>query len=344
MKKHIWVNWSNIDYSKYPVRQAYRKVAGGFEFAVDRFDIASDLLEIPTHNIMPKPSYNLSNIQGSFEDRYYSILDSVGKRVFETAAGRPIALMYSGGVDSVAILAAMMRQPEYKHYIHNQLISFFMTSSSIDEYPWLFYTHILHTNMMRPLNYNTMMNGEYMLVNGDMGDHVVGSSDVFSITSEQNFDISLPWNVLFDYIEDPHYIEMCRRAKQNEPFDIKTIGQLVWWVNQCYALQDDLVKPYYWSNTQDFSEIASQNKVFRFFNDPEFVTFSYELMSTNPKHKTYEDCKLWSKKYILNHFGDEEYLWKPKVYSQRLTLRTVEKSQIYMYDGVIGSSMSGVNV
>jgi hypothetical protein len=344
MKKYIWVNWSNVDYSKHPVRRAYRKIAGGFEFAADRFGIAEDLLEIPSYNIMPTPKYNLNNIDTSFEDRYYSLLDSVGKKVFETAAGRPIALMYSGGVDSVVILAAMMRQPEYKEYMHNQLISFFMTSNSIDEYPWLFYNHILHTNMMRPLNYNTMMNGEYLVVNGDMGDHIIGTSDVFTLTNDSSFDISSRWDSFFDIVDEPHYVEMCRRAKQHEPFPLETVHQFVWWINQCYALQDELVKPYYWSNTQDFSEISTQNKVFRFFNDPEFITFSYELMSTNPKHRTYEDCKLWSKKYILNHFGDEEYLWKPKVFSQRLTLRTVEKSQIYIYDGVIGSAMSGVSI
>lgn len=344
MKQYVWLNWSNIDYSKYPVRQAYKKVAGGFEFAVDRFGIAQDLLEIPCVNIVPEPQYNLSNTQGSFEDRYYAALDSVGKNVFKTAAGRPIALMYSGGVDSVCVLASLMRQPEYKEYMRNQLISFFMTSSSIDEYPWLFYSHILPSNMMRPLNYNTMMNGEYLVVNGDMGDNVIGSSDVFSMSDDPSFNIMAPWDTAFEHISEPHYVELCKRAKENQPFDIQTIGQLVWWVAQCYALQEELVRPYYWSNTSNLSELSTQNKVFRFFNDPELVTYSYEYMSTNPNLKTYEDCKIWSKKYILDVFGDENYMWKPKVYSQRLTLREVQKSQIYMHDGVIGAAMSGVLV
>jgi hypothetical protein len=344
MKKYIWVNWSNIDYSKCPVRQAYRKVAGGFEFAVDRFGIAQDLLEIPTHNIMPEPKYDLSNTQGSFEDRYYATLDVVGKKIFETAKGRPIALLYSGGVDSVCVLAAMMRQPEYADYLHNQLISFFMTSSSIDEYPWLFYRHILPSNMMRPLNHNVLMNGPYLVVTGDMGDNIIGSSDVFSHCDDPKFDISQRWDTLFNYIDHEPYIKLCMRAKDNAPFEIETINQLAWWVAQCYSLQDEVVRPYIWSSCTDFSELQTNNKVFRFFDQPDLVTFSYEYMSTNPQHKTYEDCKLWSKKYILNHFGDEEYMWKPKVYSQRLTLRTVQKSQIYMYDDVIGSAMSGVNV
>ena len=85
-------------------------------------------------------------------------------------------------------------------------------------------------------------------------------------------------------------------------------------------------------------ELASQNKVFRFFYDDALMTFSFEYMSTNPEYHTYIDNKLWFKRYIVNSTGDEYYLNKQKIFSQRMSLRHVFKTQIYYENDMIKCS------
>jgi hypothetical protein len=338
-KEYVWLNWSNLNYKQHPYRHSYRQAQGVFEFPVDRFGIADGRLEIPCVNIVKEPIYNLSNITNDFEDRYYSAFDTAADNIFKTVGDRTIYVLYSGGVDSVCVLAAIQRHSMYKELLEQGRIVLSMTSQSIEEFPSLFYSHILNELPIVPLNYDTLMRDpNAFLVTGDMGDHIIGSSDIMGIVEYADYDSSRDWGTLIPYInnktDSKEYMDLLFTAKKAAPFEIKSANQFVWWANQCYAFQDDLVKPWYWSKTTDFTEIATQNKVFRFFYDDAFVSFTYEYMSTNPKYKNYHDCKAWARQFIFNHFKDPSYLDKQKIYSQRLTMRLVEKSQIYIQDGV----------
>ena len=102
MKKYVWVDWSCIDYNKYPFRRAFSNNVSKYEFPVDRFNIAGGRIEMNTVNILREPSYDLTNLTNDFEDRWYSLIDSVANKVFDVAGDRVIHLLYSGGVDSVA--------------------------------------------------------------------------------------------------------------------------------------------------------------------------------------------------------------------------------------------------
>lgn len=349
-KSHVWANWSEIDYDIYPYRKSWRAVAGTFEFPVDRFKV-SNLLEIPCVNIVKKPIYNLSNISQNFEERYYATLDAVAANVYNKAGDtKKIHLLYSGGVDSVAMFAALQRNSKYSEFVERNRFVVSLTSSSIDEYPFLFYTVILPTLPIVPLDYVALMSDpNILLVTGDMGDYMIGSSDVVSITNhDKSYDIMSSWNTIFDYVEnyDGHekYIDLAIQAKRKQPFEIESANQFVWWLSQCFCYQDELVRPYIWSTETDLSTMVGDDKVFRFFYDDLFTSFSYEYMSTNPQYKTFDDTRTWPKRYIVNHFGDSSYMDKPKIYSQRLTFRTVNATQIYYENGKLYSKNTGIKI
>jgi hypothetical protein len=340
MKQYVWLNWSNIDYKKHPYRNSYKSLQGSFEFPVDRFGITKGALEIPCVNMVKDPVYNLNNITKDFKDRYYDAFAIAADNVYSTVGCRTIHVLYSGGIDSICVLAALQRHKDYDRLVAEGRFKISMTTASIEECPSIFYNRILGNVPIQVLNYTTLMcDKDALLVTGDMGDHIIGSSDILGIVGYSDYDSSQPWNTLIPHIvKEPSsnlYMDMLMIAKKNAPFDIVSANQLIWWANQCYAFQDDLVKPWYWSRYQDYAELATQRKVFRFFYDDAFVSFTHEYMSTNPKCKNYHECKEWARSYAVNHFKIDSILSKEKVFSQRLTLRLAEKSQIYMDDGLI---------
>lgn len=339
-KSYVWVNHGNLDFGAMPYRNAYKTIAGPFEFAVDRFNVTDGLLELNTTNIVKPPSYSLSNLSADWLDRYFDTLDLVADRVYQQAGDdKIIYLLYSGGLDSLCVLVALQRSSRYKEFLEQGRLKLSLTSTSIQENAEFFFSNILPDIPLCALNYDTLMNDpQALLVTGDMGDHIIGSSD--SLESSQRLD--LPCSAFFEeHKQSPReYIELAQLAKARQPFEIKTSAQLQWWIIQCYCYQIDIARQYFWSTTSDFSTMAGDTKVFRFFYDDLITTFSYEYMSTNPRIESFEDCRTFPKKYIANHMGNDSIFSKPKVYSQRLTLRTVNKTSIYIEDGVYGYEMS----
>ena len=175
------------------------------------------------------------------------------------------------------------------------------------------------------------------LVTGDLGDFIIGTSDIIKLTdNDKNADLMSSWENLFMYIDNnpnsEKYIEMYRSIKKFEPFELNSINQFTWWFSQCFIVQFELTKPYVWSSTEDLSGLDNDSKVFRFFYDDQIVKFSYEYMSTNPTITCYEDTRIFPKQYSYNHFKDPAILSKPKVYSQKFINKMVQKTQILKTD------------
>jgi len=98
------------------------------------------------------------------------------------------------------------------------------------------------------------------------------------------------------------------------------VAQHAWWFSQCFAVQDELVRPYVWSPAS----------VEGMRDDHAFITFSYEYMSTNPKFDKLTDFRNFPKQYIYNYTKDQHYVDnKEKLYSQRHAVRKIQKTMIY---------------
>ena len=336
-KKLIWAHWLNLDYSTMPYRNSVKDVWGKFEFPVNRYDIDNFLLELDTASIVKKPVFDLTNRVENYEDRLYSTIDQVAEKIFKQAGDKKIALLYSGGIDSVCILAALQRNKKYKEFLDQGKLFLAMTSSSITEYPWLFYNHILGKLPITVLSYDKLMNDpNILLVTGDGGDYISGSSDINTLLNNNHQDLMNDYTeLLTDSKKLQTYNELCLQVKDNCPFEIKSVNQFIWWLSQCFAIQTEVIWPYVWSSISDLSSLTNDSKVYRFFYDDAMLTFSYEYMSTNPEYHSYDQTKFWLKKYSVGHFGDADYFNKGKVFSQRRTLRLGYKSQIYIEDNEI---------
>jgi hypothetical protein len=338
--EYIWINHGNLDFESMPYRNSYKDWAGSYEYPVDRFNITDGRLELTHRNIVRDPVFNLTNLSNDWLDRYFATIDAVGSNVFKAAGNRTINLLFSGGVDSTQVYIALSKNPAFKEFLAQGRFKISLTSSSINEYPELFYKEILPNIPIQPLDYNkSLLNDDEMIVCGDLGDFIIGNSDA------SGFDVDLmdPYFAIIDEVRRRglyEYEELCMCAVDNAPFEINSVNQFLWWINQCYVYQIDLVRPYIWSSTGNYNRIGENGKVFRFFYDDLITTFSFEYMSTNPTYNTYDSLREWPKKYIFDYTKDAGYLQKPKVYSQRLTLRNCYKSHIFVQDDTIKDKLS----
>lgn len=334
----IWADGTAIKYSSLPFRNSYKSWAGMYEFPVDRFNVTHGSLELGCVNLLKDPIYNLQNISNDWEDRYFDHMKTVADKVFETAGTRTVNLLYSGGIDSVGVYCALRQSKYFKQFLDEGRFKLSLTSTSITEYPHLFFKEILPEIDLVPLDFNKLMNdSNTMLVTGEPGDYIVGNSDVNML----DCNLMDSWGKFLrtrDNSLDLYY-EMCLMAHARAPFQIVSVNQLVWWVNQCFSYQEPLIKPYIWSSVTDMSTMLTNEKVFSFFSDDLMTAFSYEYMSTNPVYEKPADLRRIIKQFIFNYTNDVSYLTKEKVYSQRLTLRNLYKNIIYLEDGVIKSEL-----
>lgn len=336
-KKVIWLLGNRLSIRPGSFRDYYSKVYSAFQFPVDRFNLLPDIDPdpIPTVNIVPEAKYNFSNLTSDWRDRYFSICDSTADDIFKKVGSRNIVVFYSGGIDSTAALVALMRHKDYTEYVNAGRVQIALTTHSIHEYPDFFYQTILPTLPLVPADFNTLIaDPNNFVITGDGGDYVVGNTDVPTWNHEGTSDnLYKPKEILYPYLNkiEPSgkFVEMLRAIDKRCPFDNVSVNQLYWWLGQCFTHQGEMCYPFAWSSIQDISELATFNKLYRFFLTPEFMTYGFEYMSTNPKYTRLTDLRNFPKEYIVRHTGHGHYMDKNKTMSQRLTVRQWFKSAIY---------------
>lgn len=337
MKSYIYIHSSSIDFRPGSFRDYYRTVYGPGPCPVDRFGVLKNIDPdpIPFVNIVPEPVYNLNNLTTNWRDYYFSIFDQVATSIYEIAGNRNIVVMYSGGIDSTAALVALMQHSRFKEFNEQQRIKIALTSSSIYEYPEFFYEFILPNFPLMVTDYdNPIKDSNNFIVTGDAGDYVIGNTDTpifFHNGSTDNLHEDK--SILFDYLDtvDPSkkFSWFARELAKQAPFDIVSVNQMYWWIGQAFVHQGEMCYPWIWSSYDDLSELHSFNKVYRFFLDHRFTTFSFEHMSTDPAYTNYNSVRAFPREYIVNFTKHNQYLNKIKVFSQELIFKRRYKQIVY---------------
>lgn len=336
-EKIIWLLNNRLTVRPDSFRDYYAKVYSGLQFPVDRFDLlpAIDPDPISTVNIVPEAKYNFDNLTTDWRDRYFELCDQAAVDIFERVGNRTIVVLYSGGIDSTAALVSLMRHKDYASYVEANRIKIALTTHSIYEYPDFFYQTILPTLPIVPADFDALMKdpGNF-IVSGDGGDYVIGNTDTPIWDHEGTTDnLYKPKQVLYPYLDsiDPsgRFGHMLKSIDQQAPFDIVSVNQLYWWLGQCFTHQGEMCYPFAWTSMQDLSQLATFDKLYRFFLHPNFMTYGFEFMSTNPKFTKIVDLRNFTKEYIVRHTGHSYYMAKNKMMSQRTTVRPWFKTAIY---------------
>ena len=344
-QKVIWLLANRVDIRPGSFRDYYSKVYSPFQFPVDRYNLLPgiDPDPISTMNIVPNAVYNLHNLTTDWYDRFVYLCDKMSENIYESCGNRTIVIMYSGGVDSTTVLVAMMRNPKFQQFVDSGQLRIAMNTFGIYEYPEFFYETILPKIPIIATDYNTIMSDpNHLVVTGDGGDYVVCNTDIPIYEHDGSSDIfHNDKSIIYKYFDlcDPSgkFGHMAREVDKHAPFDLVTVSQLYWWLAQCFTHQGEMCYPFAWSQVGT-QQLNTFDQLYRFFLHPEFMTFSFEYMSTNPKYTNLRDMRTFFKDYIINYTGHQQYRDKQKIGSQRTTARKWHKSAIYLYES---SSYSG---
>lgn len=339
LKKLIYISDYNIIKTPGSFKDYHSRVYGSGYCPIDRFNLLQYIdpqpAELQFKNILPEPVFNLNNLTADWRDRFFEIADQVADKIYKHAGDRTIVVMWSGGFDSTTALVSLMRHASFQEFVDRGQFKVGMSSSSIEEYPKMFYEYILPQIPFVIADHDKLMRDPTVfMVTGDGGDYLIGNTDtpIFEYNRTTNNLMASTdelWKYL-NYLEPTkkftHYVrELCKYA----PFEIKSVNQAYWWVGQCFTNQAEICQAYLWSTVSDLTQLPSFDKIYRFFLDDLWNTFSFEHMSTNPVYTNFDSVRNFAKDYIINFTGHEDYRNKRKLYSNRYLMRFSYKTMIF---------------
>ena len=286
-----------------------------------------------------------------FDKSFTEIMDDRAKQLMQAAIEkkRKIVVMYSGGVDSTALLCSFFKNFSDKVVRDNILV--LLSDHSIRENPNFFYNHIIKkvdcTSVYRFPYF--LGNDDYLFMSGENADQLFGSQVIDS------FIINRPFSSLFNDIDsmrsqmvdwfrtrlrkdmehykklpseyEEHIFELFYKMAKAAPIDIDTPYKFFWWINFATKWQSVYMRILTYSQNKE--TLALEENYTTFYGTEEFQLWS--LNNTNNLiGNTPSSSKSVAKQYILDYNGDSDYLNKPKIGSLAFIIR--QKNMSMMID------------
>lgn len=318
VRLYLRIKFSNVSITEHDLGSAaYKKLhAINRCFSSQPWGVQQDITNhVPHHfNIKTKNEYRYQLETRSFGEICLDVAHKIAEHT-----DRPLAVYWSGGIDSTAVLVAIMQT------VDTHRLFVVCNQASINEFP-SFYEHKIK-NRVRTISPSDMAQtySNYFSVSGDGGDTVWAVMDD-SFWERDHLKIHTPWqdcidrNIMddFDFIE-----EFCSWSG----VDINTWLDLRAWFYLCCKWQDKCMRPY-WLR-QDIT--AYDASAFYDF-DTSFLGWTMNNLDKMIGAR-WTDYKVPAKQFIYQYHNDNDYLQnKSKVDSIHLnsTLQTKANYMDYM--------------
>ena len=224
-----------------------------------------------------------------------------------------VRVWYSGGIDSTAVLIALLRAKKPAH----KLIVY-MSDLSVKENP-LFYETLKKMNDIsfqwndrsNIYSFDNWCDGS-INVTGETGDPLYGSF----VVEHHIEDVDSPWRDMIewkdaryifkdhDYRHDyhrPRFMEFAENFIKKCPFEVRTTFDFSWWLAFSIKWQ--------WINARIYAQCdnpSNWQNMISFYSCPEIQKWS--IVNHDLKHKgTWKTYKWPSKEFIYNYNKDSEY-------------------------------------
>lgn len=237
--------------------------------------------------------------------KFNKIADHRGYIILKKAddENKDIRVSYSGGIDStVALISLIKRKADFPKV---KLIVV-MNKQSIEEYPLFYKKYIkgkLKVWMSEEKNLHKVLatetNKGFLIVTGELGDQLFGSSLMFR--ENLNKDLDKFWAVGFT----PKFVKYWQPLVDKHPQqDDLSVANVLWWFN--------FVLKYQWVQLRMFVLLDGAvplDSFVHFFAGPRFQAWAMNSpMSIKfPDLSNDKTYKKPAKKYILQFTGDKEY-------------------------------------
>lgn len=165
----------------------------------------------------------------------------------QDACGLPIALLYSGGIDSTLVLvsfAKVLSPAELKERIH-----VYLSNDSILENPRFYFDFVRkHCTIRASEDFTTVLDGRHIMVGGEHNDQLFGSDLVGKLAQRYPFETALkPWNKAFlvNYFTEigmppeaaDQWFEILAGHIRAHNAPVTTIFDFFWWLNFIFKWQ-----------------------------------------------------------------------------------------------------------
>jgi len=242
----------------------------------------------------------------------------------QDACGLPIALLYSGGIDSTLVLvsfAKVLSPAELKERIH-----VYLSNDSILENPRFYFDFVRkHCTIRASEDFTTVLDGRHIMVGGEHNDQLFGSDLVGKLAQRYPFETALkPWNKAFlvNYFTEigmppeaaDQWFEILAGHIRAHNAPVTTIFDFFWWLNFIFKWQSVYFRILL---RVDKAQRAHINQAFcerhyhHFFSAPYFQKWSFDHPHLKIKD-SWATYKFTAKDLIYDFNKDEDY-WKNKI-------------------------------
>jgi len=271
---------------------------------------------------------------------YGEIAITRAKRLYQLANVRKknIALMYSGGIDSTAMIVAFLHAVPEKE-LHK--ITILLNEYSIAENPNFYWNYIRGKFRIETaqLFTNYLGNDNFFFVSAEGNDQLFGSAVTQKFVLENGEDIMhLPYDEhtivrLFSQIISKEEISRklfwrLEKVVRYAPFKVDTIYEWFWWLNLTLKYQCVYTRLAAYTSPKYQSTLSFENNYTAFFTTPEFQCWSINNRKSLIGDK-WSSYKYKSKDFIFEYTKDLEYR-EYKVKQGSLTKVIIQKPSCKM--------------
>jgi hypothetical protein len=293
-----------------------KELYGPFACIIDRTGTLKFPINVEITSNIPKFVHFSKSYKDVCLDRTKEILNK------SMSLDKKIAVMYSGGIDSVLILCLLLQLSTEDQ--KNKIIVF-LSEDSINEYPDFYKKYIrgkLQVESVFNLKYILDTN-EYLIVNGQHNDQIFGSGNLsqyvrffgakglkkeYTSTDLLNF-----YNKLSNNIElNKFYVEYFSKLFNKSPIKLTSILDHLWWLDFCLRWQHG--KYYYvtfFTKNKLLSKDYMETNYLSFFDTIEFQLWSMNNLDKRMRD-TWESYK-YPAKEIIHEFTKDNYFFENKV-------------------------------
>jgi hypothetical protein len=279
----------------------------------------------------------ITNISAELQT-YSDACNSRAKEIIDLADQNDlkIYILWSGGVDSTAILTSMLLNSsadQRKRFI------VLLTQQSIAENIDYFNNFIIgKLSYASAVNYKNIINIDNILVHGEcqdqmymiMGGRYYNEKEIDNIATTESFHETVLGNSKFDLEIVDAFMFMLRESARSVGVELEKIWEYHWWSTFCFGLQANDVRNFMFIDDVILNpQLLSQN-VITFYNSYKFDQFIMQRVQYNKGMPSINSFyKKESKEYIFAFDKNKEYFDKKvKVNSGGVLQSTFKKKSI----------------
>jgi hypothetical protein len=248
----------------------------------------------------------------SVDHKFSHLIDAMAQRLCELVLVNDLTpcLLWSGGIDSTAILVSLLRVGNTEFLSRLQVV---LSPDSVKENAY-FYNRFIKDKLttvpvsefeITELNYNKLI-----VLTGDAGNQVFGCSTIYDLFYRQPGLLNEPWHTVKDLAgllpgRGDLAAKLVVESLPYAPFEIKSVYDLLWWSNFNFKWDEVLLRSMYFLAKHLSPKQSKEfyaNNLFRLFEQPELQTWSM-----HNKDLRREQTKIHPKWHLMNYIHDFDH-------------------------------------